>query len=153
MTIATPVSPAIRTLNDAHSDLTFAQWSHRLTDPALPARALGRYGEAATCQWLRERSWHILDVNWRTRYGEIDIIALTPHRTIVFVEVKTRRTTRYGLPQEAVHPAKQMNLRRAATQWLTQQTPKVPHIGIRFDVMAVQVHCDEVHMHHIPEAF
>ena len=137
MTIATPVSPAIRTLDDAHSDLTFAQWSHRLTDPALPARALGRYGEAATCQWLRERSWHILDVNWRTRYGEIDIIALTPHRTIV----------------EAVHPAKQMNLRRAATQWLTQQTPKVPHIGIRFDVMAVQVHCDEVHMHHIPEAF
>lgn len=71
----------------------------------------------------------------------------------MFVEVKTRRTTRYGLPQEAVHPAKQMNLRRAATQWLTQQTPKVPHIGIRFDVMAVQVHCDEVHMHHIPEAF
>ena len=85
--------------------------------------------------------------------GEIDIIALTPHRTIVFVEVQPRRPTRYGLPQEAVHPAKQMNLRRAATQWLTQQTPKVPHIGIRFDVMAVQVHCDEVHMHHIPEAF
>jgi len=113
---------------------------------------LGKWGEETVCQYLVKEGYAIVERNWRMEHLEIDIIA-EKEGWIVFVEVKTRRTTRYGLPQEAVHPAKQMNLRRAATQWLAQQTPKVPHIGIRFDVMAVQVHGDEVHMHHIPEAF
>ena len=125
----------------------------RITAPGLTGRELGAIGEMTAQAWLESRHMRVIAANWRTRYGELDIIALTPHRTILFVEVKTRRTKRFGAPEEAVHPGKQANLRRAAVQWLNACGKTVPHIGIRFDVMAVQVHCDEVHMHHIPEAF
>ena len=78
---------------------------------------------------------------------------VTPNRTILFVEVKTRRTRRFGAPEEAVHPAKQANLRRAAAQWLGARGAKVPHVGVRFDVLALSVSGGDVDVRHIPGAF
>ncbi len=80
---------------------------------------------------MKERGWHILATNWHTPEGEVDIIA-RDGATLVFVEVKSRRT--YIRPEEAVDEVKQQRLVRAARQWLEAHS----HDGdIRFDVVAV----------------
>ena len=119
----------------------------------MDGRQLGPLGERACAQALRKRGYRILDANYRTRFGEIDIIALTSHSTIVFVEVKTRRSTSCGIPEEAVHAAKQMRVRRAAICWLGEHGSTIRHIGVRFDVIAVTVTPTDVFIHHVPEAF
>lgn len=152
------------TIHERHAELnrmnttslppvSFEQCTHALHNPRLSSRDIGLLGEQAAQAWLMEQSWRILDTNWRCRYGELDIIALTPHRTIVFIEVKTRRGTRYGIPEEAVHQHKQINVRRAATQWLSEYGNAYPHIGIRFDVIALLVLDGDVQVHHVVEAF
>lgn len=125
----------------------------RLAMPSMSARELGATGEETARAWLECRGMRVIGMNYRTRYGEIDVIAVTPNRTILFVEVKTRRTRRFGAPEEAVHPAKQANLRRAAGQWLATRGAKVPHVAIRFDVIALSVSGDDVDVRHIPGAF
>lgn len=126
----------------------------RLEDGALAARALGALGEDYAASWLTERGWSVIDRNWRSRYGELDIVALDPGRRIVFVEVKTRRSMKHGAPQEAVTAAKQTNLRRAGVQWLLEPSHRLAHEGVRFDVVTVVVRRDGGPLvHHIPGAF
>ncbi|WP_163196543.1 YraN family protein [Bifidobacterium platyrrhinorum] len=125
----------------------------RLRDGTLATRALGALGEDYTAAWLRERGWTVLDRNWRSRYGELDIVALDPHRVIAFVEVKTRRTLKHGLPQEAVTAAKQANLRRAGVQWLLDPSHRIAHTGVRFDVATVVVRGGRPLVHLIEGAF
>ena len=93
----------------------------------------GAWGENAAAQWLVSRGWHILERNYRTRFGELDIIAEN-ERFLVFFEVKTRRNARFAAACEAVTPAKQARLIAAAEAWL-QSAPaeKQP----RFDVIEV----------------
>ena len=97
--------------------------------------------------------WRILDRNWHCRYGELDIVARSEAGCITFVEVKTRRTLRYGTPQEAVTASKQINLRHAAVQWLMEPSHRVPHNGVRFDVITVIVRAGRPLVHHIEGAF
>ena len=66
----------------------------------------GAWGENAAAEWLVSRGWHILGRNYRTRFGELDIIAEN-ERFLVFFEVKTRRNARFAAACEAVTPAKQ----------------------------------------------
>ena len=99
------------------------------------------------------RGWRILDRNWHCRYGELDIVARSEAGCITFVEVKTRRTLRYGTPQEAVTASKQINLRHAAVQWLMEPSHRVPHNGVRFDVITVIVRAGRPLVHHIEGAF
>ena len=68
-------------------------------------------------------------------------------------KVKTRRTMRYGTPQEAVTASKQINLRHAAVQWLTAPEHRMPNSGVRFDVVTVVVQGDRPLLHHIEGAF
>lgn len=93
----------------------------------------GEWGEKAAAEWLTSRGWHILERNYRTRFGELDIIAEN-ERFLVFFEVKTRRNSRFAAACEAVTPAKQARLIAAAEAWL-QENPagKQP----RFDVIEV----------------
>jgi putative endonuclease len=84
---------------------------------------------------LRRRGYKILERNYRTPFGEIDLVA-RHQKAIVFVEVKARRSRRFGLPQEAVTPTKQRKLSMAALAYLK-------HYGTvdtdaRFDVVTVQ---------------
>ena len=72
---------------------------------------------------------------------------------IFFFEVKTRRTLRYGTPQEAVTASKQINLRHAAVQWLSDPKHRMPHNGVRFDVITIVVQGDHPLLHHIEGAF
>lgn len=119
----------------------------------IDAKRLGIVGEHYAATWLECQGWHVLERNWRTRYGELDIIMLDPGNAVVFVEVKTRRSMRQGVPQEAVTSAKQANLRHAALQWLGTVDTGIARNGLRFDVLAITVGKRDTAVRHIKEAF
>ena len=77
----------------------------------------------------------VLARNWRVREGELDLIARAG-QTIVFCEVKTRRSDAFGIPAEAVTRAKQMRIRRLAVQWLADSGERAAG-DLRFDVAGV----------------
>lgn len=79
--------------------------------------ALGREGEQAAAEYLEKIGLRVLARNWRCSQGEIDIIA-AERRVLVVCEVKTRSSTRYGTPLEAITRTKQRRLRRLAAGWL-----------------------------------
>lgn len=84
-----------------------------------PAAALGRYGEALAVRYLREQGMEVLERNWRCAHGEVDVVA-RDGRCLVIVEVKTRRSSGFGEPVEAVTFAKAVRLRRLAAAYLAQ---------------------------------
>jgi putative endonuclease len=103
---------------------------------------LGRWGEQTAAAFLIEAGYTILAQNVRSAYGEIDLIARPdlvlpqPQGIIVFVEVKTRRSRRYGLPEQAVAVQKQAHLCAAAAAYM-QEHPELPQHW-RIDVVAIQ---------------
>lgn len=99
-------------------------------------RRLGRAGEDATCDALRARGYRILARNVRLRGGELDVIA-EDAGTIVFVEVKARRSSTFGTPVEAVGPHKQRTLCRLAQRYIAWR--RLGERPCRFDVVEVWV--------------
>jgi putative endonuclease len=99
-----------------------------------PNRAVGAYGERLALRHLVQAGLVVLDRNWRTGTGEIDIIAREGD-VLVFCEVKTRRGSTFGTPAEAVVPAKVTKLRRLAAEWLARA--RVRPREVRFDVVEV----------------
>jgi putative endonuclease len=97
-------------------------------------RALGAAGEARAAQWYRERGYQVLAQNWRCRDGELDLV-VARGRLLVVVEVKTRRTDRFGTPAEAVTRAKQLRLRQLSLRYL-EATGAQPS-ALRFDVVSI----------------
>lgn len=97
---------------------------------------LGTRGERIAERALVGRGYVILDRNWRCRDGEIDLVARDGD-TLVFVEVKTRSSTAFGHPLEAVTPAKLARLRRLAMSWIVAQRPSPRAARIRIDAVAV----------------
>ncbi|MEK0306500.1 YraN family protein [Bifidobacterium favimelis] len=102
---------------------------------------LGRLGESYVALWLQSQGWRIMARNWQCRFGELDLVALDPDQVLAFVEVKTRRSTTFGPPEEAVGPAKRTRLRRTAVRWLIacNLDPGCRHKGTRFDVVTLMV--------------
>lgn len=92
---------------------------------------LGRHGEQIAADYLEQAGLRVLDRNWRSADGELDIVA-TERRVLVVCEVKTRSGNRYGSPLEAISRAKRTRLRRLASQWL------VAH-GVLFDEVRIDV--------------
>jgi putative endonuclease len=103
-----------------------------------PRRALGSEGEALAAQWYEDEGYEVLERNWRRREGEVDLI-VRRGRTVVFCEVKTRTTDRFGTGAEAVLPAKQRRIRQLARRWLSELTPASGRslVDVRFDVVSV----------------
>jgi putative endonuclease len=99
-------------------------------------RRLGEWGEKVAADHLVASGMVVLDRNWRTASGEIDIIARDGD-AVVFCEVKTRRSAAFGDASEAVAGAKSRRLRTLAMQWLalTRVRPR----EIRFDIVKVMV--------------
>lgn len=97
---------------------------------------LGRRGEEIACRYLAGRGYRILARNYRTRLGEVDIIA-EQGKTLVFIEVKTRRGRRCGHPFEAVTAAKRRQISKAALLYLAETGRE--RQAARFDVVAVSL--------------
>jgi putative endonuclease len=104
--------------------------------PYKVARAVGDYGEQVACTHLERQGYEVLDRNWRCEYGELDVVARLGS-TLVFCEVKTRRSRRFGSPVEAVTRAKAARLRRLAVAWLRAHDQRAGEI--RIDVLGVLV--------------
>ncbi|MCZ7530667.1 MAG: YraN family protein [Acidimicrobiia bacterium] len=96
--------------------------------------ALGAAGERLVADRYVARGFEIIDRNWRCRDGELDLVARNG-RTIVFCEVKTRTSTAFGAPAEAVTREKQRRLRRLAGRWLEETGTH--GADVRFDVASV----------------
>lgn len=114
-------------------------------------QTVGRDGEDAAAQFLEQQGCHIIARSVRLRYGELDVI-VRDGATLVFVEVKARRSTGQGRPAEAVGPAKQRRLTRLALAWLAQN-PRWRDAPVRFDVIALTGRPGSWHIEHIPDAF
>jgi putative endonuclease len=99
-----------------------------------PRRDVGAAGEDAAAAWYRDRGFEVLARNWRVREGELDLV-VRRGATIVFCEVKTRSSDRFGLPSEAVTAVKQRRLRMLAMLWLDAH--RSAHGELRFDVASV----------------
>ena len=94
---------------------------------------IGRWGEDIAARYLQERGYEILDKNARTPYGEIDLVARFDG-IAVFVEVKTRTSRRFGLPEEAVTPRKQAHMLAAAEHYAAEREINAWQV----DVLAVE---------------
>jgi len=98
-------------------------------------QTLGRWGETLAANFLIDKGYTIIERNWRTPYGEIDLVAKIGE-TIVFVEVKTRANDRYGYPEASVTPKKRTHLMEAAQAFI-QNYPD-PESNWRIDVIAIR---------------
>ncbi len=124
----------------------------------LGKKSLGKIGEDLAKDYLENTGYQILQRNWRYgRYGEIDLIAYSPHQyLLVFVEVKTRRNENFGVPQEAVTPTKQSRIRSLAEVYLATQTDRPPYTDVSFDVITVTPNLKKEQppiIHHLKSAF
>jgi putative endonuclease len=99
-----------------------------------PRRRLGNAGEDAVAAWYETAGYRVIDRNWRCRDGELDVVVISGD-TLVFCEVKTRASTRFGVPVEAVTATKQRRLRMLAARWLAEHN--VRRRTLRFDVASV----------------
>jgi putative endonuclease len=100
-------------------------------------RSLGLRGEEVAAQHLRRRGFEIIERNYRTRWGELDLVAFDG-RTLVFCEVKTRRLTSGGSrPFDSLHERKRAQVRRMARQWLSQRMQRRFAQRLRFDAIGV----------------
>ena len=106
----------------------------------------GREAEMLAVKFLKEKGYDILETNWRFRHKEIDIIAIRDNE-IVFVEVKARKNTHFGQPEEAVNRKKQKHLIDAAEAYMID---KNLDLDIRFDVISI---INRSHIRHHPYAF
>ena len=97
---------------------------------------LGTRGEDIAAAYLQQQGYFLVDRNFRTRFGEVDLV--TRHGdTVVFVEVRTRRTATYGTPEESVTPRKSQRLVLAAQQYLQDKGIEQAHW--RIDLVSVRM--------------
>ena len=99
----------------------------------------GALAEAVAREHLEGRGYRVLATNFRCRSGEIDIVAKHQGQ-LVFVEVRSRQGTDFGLPRESVGPQKQQRLSRAAATYLKQN--RLGEVSCRFDVVEVMLDSD-----------
>ncbi len=111
---------------------------------------LGKKGEDIAASYLRDKGFKIIARNYRDKFGEIDIIA-RDRRTWVFVEVKTRHSIRFGLPEEAVTTTKQQQIIRVASNYLVHH--QLLDEPVRFDVIAVMMKPGNSEITHLVSAF
>ncbi|MBI1884164.1 MAG: YraN family protein [Chlamydiae bacterium] len=112
---------------------------------------VGKEGETLAENYLKKKGYRILEKNYRSPVGEIDLVIL--HRgTIVFVEVKTNRhEDGFGLPQERVHARKQKQIVKAALSFIKEKG--ISKMDFRFDVIAIQWINQHPKIEHIENAF
>ncbi len=113
-------------------------------------QALGQAGEKAAAAFLATRGYQLLERNWRCRSGEVDIIAQNGP-LLVFVEVRTRQSARYGTATESVDVRKQRKLRQLASIYMQHTSRQTEQV--QFDVLAMMRNGEEWRIQHIEQAF
>ncbi len=113
-------------------------------------QAFGERGESLAVWYLKKNGYKIIEQNYRTKLGEIDIIA-KEKKTLVFVEVKSRRSVRFGNPKWAITPKKQRTISMVALSYL--KATKQSNAKARFDVIAITSNQDEPQIEIIKNAF
>jgi putative endonuclease len=108
---------------------------HYEPDVDLNTRAKGASGEDAAIDYLISKGFEILTRNFRVKIGEIDCIARDKDGTLVFVEVKSSRTTVCGHPFSWITPAKQRTLAKVARWYLSKE--RIKSCACRFDAIAI----------------
>ena len=103
-------------------------------------RQTGDLGEDLVANYLQRRGWDVLERNWRTAGGEIDLVCRDPQGAVVVCEVKARRGRGWGSPLEAITHDKAVRLRRLAAAWA--RTQEVPIHTLRVDALGVLWHPD-----------
>ncbi len=110
---------------------------------------LGKKGEKLAVKFLRKKGYKVIKQNYKTRIGEIDIIA-KDRETLAFIEVKTRESIEYGLPFEAVNRAKKKKIANVALLYL-KKVKEIP--PCRFDIVSIYYEQDKPEFELIKDAF
>ncbi len=114
-------------------------------------KKLGNRGEKIAAKFLRKQGYRIIEKNYHSRLGEIDIVA-KEDESIVFVEVKTRRSTDFGLPEEALSYDKRRRLSKLALGYLAHR--RIKDTNCRFDMVSILMDTKKVkHIKLIKNAF
>lgn len=120
--------------------------------PPTRRQAFGLWGQRRAEQFLKQQGYRILARNWRGGRGELDLVALDRHQTIVFVEVKTRRSETFTPVVAVVNRRKQRHMALAAKQFLRRF--KLADKPCRFDVVTVFApKGSKPRIQHYPSAF
>lgn len=112
--------------------------------------AIGKSGEHAAVVFLKNKGFRIIQTNYRVAGAEVDIIALTGG-ILCFVEVKTRKSGEFGLPEAFVHLAKQRKIIRAAKFFSTRKAYR--DYQVRFDVISIIRDGNGMIVDHLENAF
>ncbi|MCK9209827.1 MAG: YraN family protein [Ignavibacteriaceae bacterium] len=110
----------------------------------------GKEGEELAVTFLVEKGFEIIERNYRYGKGELDIIA-REKGFLVFVEVKSRESLEYGLPEEAITKRKMSQIRKIAEAYLAEKN--ITDENIRFDVVAILFLKGEISIEHYENAF
>ena len=110
---------------------------------------LGKLGEELAVAYLQENGYTILETNWTFQKVEIDIIAHKGN-TLAIIEVKTRSSIEFGLPQDFVKPKKIQLLVKAVNEYVISNNLEV---DVRFDIIAINKEKNEYKIEHIEDAF
>ena len=110
----------------------------------------GRESESIAVKYLKKQGYKILEQNYRTKLGEIDVIAKDKN-TLVFVEIKARRSDRYGNPKWAITPKKKRQMSKVALYYL--KVTRQMDVKARFDVVTVRSMENKPQMDIIKNAF
>lgn len=97
-------------------------------------KSIGKIGEEMAVQFLSKNGYNILDKNIKAPFGEIDIIA-EKDNCVCFVEVKSRKTEKYGLPEEAITQVKKNKIIKVAQFYIKKK--HIKHKLFRFDVISI----------------
>ena len=115
----------------------------------MNTKSLGNKGEQSAAKYLENKGYEIVICNFRTRYGEIDIIA-KDKELLVFVEVKLRRSKSYGTGLEAITPHKVEKIHQVAMEYIQSNYESEP--ACRFDVIEI-LNSNQMKIQHIENAF
>jgi putative endonuclease len=122
-----------------------------LIPPPEARRVQGDAAEERACRHLDRSGFTIVERNFRTRGGEIDIVARKGD-VLVFVEVRSREVTDFGTPEESITPAKRRRIVATARQYLSKVPPSSWREA-RFDVIVIEGSGDAAVLRHFPAAF
>lgn len=109
---------------------------------------IGNFGEKIAREYILTKNYDILDLNYLTKMGEIDIIAKDKD-IIVFIEVKTRKNAKYGYAYESVNWNKQRKIKNTSTVYLLRNN--LNNVQIRYDI--IEIYTDNKKINHIENAF